>query len=296
MGRMSNNAVWGADVEQLHATATAFAAGAQQLTAAAARTSMALDSRFTWNGPDGERMRAHWRDEAVPAIARVAGSLREAGLQLVREAEQQLATSSVGASGFAVSPPGGAASGTASGAAASAGSTPTDWTARLEKARDILVALPSQAMLGRVLSELPLHGDDWLNAPDAIARAEHAGSRFEHLGLKGLGALSTASDAKGLWDAARDQDVGGAIEHGMPFVFKAMGPVADKTLGTAWGVGYEIGTVASDAMQGTRYGDIVQDMSDDAFREHGALGMLQVPGILGFAAYEYFTEDPPQTP
>lgn len=46
-------------------------------------------------------------------------------------------------------------------------------------------------------------------------------------------------------------------------------------------------------MQGTRYGDIVKDMATGAFEENGAAGMLQVPGILGFAAWEYFTEDPP---
>lgn len=290
---MSNNAVWGADVEQLHATAGAFATAAQQLTAVAARTSLALESRLTWNGPDGERMRSRWRDEAVPSVAVVAGRLRDAGLHLVREAEQQLAASTDGAS--ATAGPASVASGSPS-ARTSGADAPVDWSERLGKIRDILIALPGQAMLGRVLSELPRNGDDWLELPGAIARAEKAGGAFERIGMAGLGVLSTVTDADGLVTALEDGDVAGAIEHGIPLAFTAMGPEVDMTLGTAWSAGTIAGGAISDAMEGTRYGDIVRDMSEIAFEENGAWGMLQVPGILGMAGYEYLTEDRPPTP
>lgn len=294
---MSNNAVWGADVEELHATAGAFAAAAQQLITVAGRTTLALQSNLTWNGPDGERMRASWRDESLPAMATVAGQLREAGLHLVREAEQQLAVSTDGAagSGGTTGPAVPSGAGSAAGASGSA-AAPTDWAARLAGIRDVLVALPGQAMLGRVLSELPRGGDDWLEISGAIARAENGLTGFERVGMTGLDVYATVADAHGLVSAVEDGDVAGAIEHGVPLAFKAMGPEVDMTLGTAWSAGTMAGGAIYDSMQGTRYGDIVRDMSEGAFEENGAWGMLQVPGILGMSAYEYFTEDRPPTP
>ncbi|MGF2949403.1 hypothetical protein [Microbacterium alcoholitolerans] len=293
---MSNNALWGADVEQLHATAVTFAAAAQQLIIVAGRTTLALQSDLTWNGPDGERLRARWRDEALPAVATVAGQLREAGLHLVREADQQLAVSTdgvVGSAGPAGAPP---AAGAPHGASRSAAATaPADWATRLEGIRDVLVALPGQAMLGRVLSELPRGGDDWLELSGAISRAEKIGG-FASIGMAGLDVYSTVVDADGLVAAIEDGDVAGGIEHGVPLAFKAMGPQVDMTLGTAWSAGTMIGGAINDSMEGTRYGDIVRDMSEGAFDENGAWGMLQVPGILGMAAYEYLTEDRPPAP
>ncbi|MEJ1090031.1 hypothetical protein WDU99_17065 [Microbacterium sp. Mu-80] len=296
---MSNNAVWGANVEELHATAGAFAAAAQQLITVAGRTTLALQSDLTWNGPDGERMRARWRDESLPAMATVAGRLREAGLHLVREAEQQLAVSTdgVAGSGSAVA---GAAPSAAGGTAGASGSTasaaPVDWEERLGSIRDVLVALPGQAMLGRVLSELPRGGDDWLELSGAISRAEKGLSGFASVGMTGLDVYSTVADAHGLVSAVENGDVASGIEHGVPLAFKAMGPQVDMTLGTAWSAGTMIGGAINDSMEGTRYGDIVRDMSEGAFDENGAWGMLQVPGILGMAAYEYLTEDRPPTP
>lgn len=295
---MSNNAVWGADVEELHATAGAFAAAAQQLITVAGRTTLALQSDLTWNGPDGERMRARWREKLLPAVATVAGRLREAGLHLVREAEQQLAVSADGAggSGSAVADAAPSAAGGAAGASGStASAAPVDWEERLSSIRDVLVALPGQAMLGRVLSELPRHGDDWLELGDAISRAEKVGG-LASVGMAGLDVYSTVADAHGLVSAVEDGDVASGIEHGVPLAFKAMGPQVDMTLGTAWSAGTIVGGAINDSMEGTRYGDIVRDMSEGAFDENGAWGMLQVPGILGMAAYEYLTEDRPPTP
>lgn len=285
MSGMSTTAFSGADVDQLHAMASACAGAAQQLMIVARRTTLALCTQLTWNGSDADAMRASWQEEEIPAIAAVAGSLRDAGLHLVREAQEQLATSAVGASA------GGADAGAISPAAkgAAAGSSSPDLRERLEKLRDALIGLPSVAMLGRILSEVP----DLNGLPAAIARAEAAGSAFEKYGMKGLGLYSTIKSADGLVTAIENKDVAGVVENGVPLVFTAFGPVTDATLGTAWSAGSAIGTVTYDEMQGTRYGDIVQNMTDDAFTEHGAWGMLQVPGILGFAAYEYLTEDPP---
>ncbi|MDT0157727.1 hypothetical protein Q9R19_08835 [Microbacterium sp. ARD32] len=294
---MSNN-VWGADVEELHATASACAEGAHQLITVAGRTTIALETRLTWCGPDGERMRSHWRDQALPGIVTVAGQLRQAGLQLVREADQQLATSTDGVSATPATGGAPVANGTPVGSppASAPPASRADWEGRLNKVRDVLTALPGQAMLGRVLAELPRHGDDWLEIGGAIARAEKASPGFERIGLGALDVVGTVADAHGLVSAIEDRDVAGAIEHGVPLAFKAMGPEVDMTLGTAWSAGTMVGTQINDSMQGTRYGDIVRDMSEIAFQEHGAAGMLRVPGILGFAAYEYFTEDPPATP
>jgi len=283
----------GADVEALRDMATQCAAAAQQLAGIGARTTVILERSLTWHGADAARMRGTWHDEMIPAIDTVAGRLREAGLQLVREAEQQLTASTDGGM------PGPSAAASTAAAASdpspSAGgdtSKPDDagLKEQLTRLRDVLMQLPTQGMLGRVLAELPHHADLG-DVAGALTKVESQASRFEVLGTKTLGTIGTLMNANDLATAIENGDTAGVIEHGIPAMFTALGPEVDGTLGVAWAGGWAVGTEAYDAMQGTRYGDIVQSMTDDAFEQHGALGMLQVPGILGLSAWEYFTED-----
>lgn len=292
MTGMTTTSFSGADVDQLMATAAACTHGAETLVGVANRTTLALCVHLTWHGPDADAMRAQWREETLPAIVSVATRVREAGLHLVREAQQQLDTSAAGtgaAAGAATSAPVGAGA----GSAGTVGAEPRDLAAELADLRDALLEVPGQLMNLRILAELSAAGGTAGDLAAAVARAESMGSAFERLGLDVLGAYSTATGIHDTVAAARAGDVAGAIENGAPLVFTAMGPGYDATLGTAWTVGSAVGTVLYEGMQGTRYGDIVQSMTEGAFESNGAWGMVQVPGLLGFAAYEYLTEDAP---
>ena len=239
-------------------------------------------------------------------MLQVAGALREAGLHLAREAEEQLAASTDGGalSRPSAAPSGGAAPG-AGGAAG--GAVPVDWAGRVRAVRDVLMQLPTVGMLARMAKEFPadlLRGA--LDNPRAVDAALDAtvagGSTFERAGLAGLGVAGTVIDASQLVTAVRDGDLSGGLDSAVSLGIEAavqrgaLGSFGGLAVGAAWGVGSAIGDAAYAGMQGTRYGDIVEEMAAGAFEENGAAGIAQVPGILGFAAWEYFTEDPPAAP
>ncbi|MBT2548315.1 hypothetical protein [Arthrobacter sp. ISL-65] len=80
--------VWGADVEQLRNLSRQLNAGSTEIQ----RQKNVLSNLLTnteWMGPDAVQFRGKWESEHVPALARVAQALEEAGQQATRNAQQQ---------------------------------------------------------------------------------------------------------------------------------------------------------------------------------------------------------------
>lgn len=299
---------FGSDVAALHAMASRCAQSAEQIIDLYLRTTATLCTRLGWFGPDADAMRTRWQEEVGAGMLTVAGALREAGLRLSREAEQQLAASTDGGAspGSAASPSGrgGRGGGPAGGAAGPSAPTSTSWAERVRAVRDGLMQLPTVGMLARMAKEfpadlLPSAANDPRSVDATYAATLARASDFERRGLRALGAVGTVLDADRLVTAVEEGDLTAGVQSGTALGITALeglgviGAGAAASVGVSWGVGSAIGGVAYEEMQGTRYGDIVKDMATGAFEENGAAGMLQVPGILGFAAWEYFTEDPP---
>lgn len=296
----------GSDVDALHGMATRCAAAAQQIIDLYLRTTATLHTRLAWFGPDAMAMRTRWDEQVATGMLQVAGALREAGLQLAKEAEQQLAASTDGGTlSRPVSAPG---SGGAASGGASADAEAVDWAGRVRAVRDVLMQLPGVGMLARMAKEFPADlfpsaANDMRTANGAYAATMAKASGLERVGLEGLGVAGTVMDAHGLVTAVQDGDLTDGVQSGVSLgitgatAWGALGAATGAAVGVSWGVGSAIGDAAYEGMQGTRYGDIVEEMARGAFEENGAAGMAQIPGILGFAAWEYFTEDrPEQTP
>lgn len=296
----------GSDVDALHGMATRCAAAAQQIIDLYLRTTATLHTRLAWFGPDAMAMRTRWDEQVATGMLQVAGALREAGLQLAKEAEQQLAASTDGGTlSRPVSAPG---SGGAASGGASADAEAVDWAGRVRAVRDVLMQLPGVGMLARMAKEFPADlfpsaANDMRTANGAYAATMAKASGLERVGLEGLGVAGTVMDAHGLVTAVQDGDLTDGVQSGVSLgitgatAWGALGAATGAAAGVSWGVGSAIGDAAYEGMQGTRYGDIVEEMARGAFEENGAAGMAQIPGILGFAAWEYFTEDrPEQTP
>lgn len=292
----------GSDVDALHGMATRCADAAQQIIDLYLRTTATLHTRLAWFGPDAIAMRTRWDEQAGTGMLQVAGALREAGLLLAKEAEEQLAAST---DGGALSRPqaapsgGGAASG-----GAPAGAEAVDWTGRVRAVRDALMQLPGAGMLARMAKEFPADlfpsaANDLRTVDAAHAATVAKASGLERVGLNGLGVVGTVLDADQLVTAVEEGDLTDGVQSGVSLGITAavergvLGAGRGAAAGVAWGVGSAIGDAAYEGMQGTRYGDIVEEMARGAFEENGAAGMAQIPGILGFAAWEYFTEDRP---
>lgn len=299
----------GSDVDALHGMATRCAEGAQQIIGLYLRTTAALHTRLAWFGPDAMAMRTRWDEQVATAMLQVAGALREAGLQLAREAEEQLSASTDGGalSRPPASPSGGGASGadgSAGGSAGAGGAAPVDRAERVRAVRDVLMQLPTVGMLARMAKEFPADlfpsaANDLRTVDAAYAATLAKASGFARAGLDGLGVAGAVLDADQLVTAVREGDLTDGVQSAVSLGITAavergvLGAGRGGAVGVAWGVGSAIGDAAYEGMQGTRYGDIVEEMAAGAFEENGAAGILQVPGILGFAAWEYFTEDPP---
>src|SRR5699024_8623169 len=91
-----NTSFHGSDVDALHAMAARCAESAEQIIGLYLRTTAALHTRLAWFGPDAVAMRSRWDEQVATGMLHVAGVLREAGLHLAREAEEQLAASTDG--------------------------------------------------------------------------------------------------------------------------------------------------------------------------------------------------------
>lgn len=290
----------GSDVDALQAMASRCVAGAQQIIDLYLRSTASLCTRLGWFGPDAEKMRTRWVDEVGTGMLAVAAQLREAGLQLAREATEQLAASTDGGAspGSATSPAGGGAPAGANGAGRA------DLADRVRAVRDALLQLPTIGMLARMAREfpadlLPSAANDLRTVDAAYAATLAKASGFERWGLRALGTVGTVLDANSLVTAVEEGDLTTGVQSGTSLGITALeglgviGAGTAAAVGVSWGVGSVIGDAAYEGMQGTRYGDIVEEMAAGAFEENGAAGILQVPGILGFAAWEYVTEDPP---
>ena len=303
----------GSDVDALHGMATRCADAAQQIIDLYLRTTATLHTRLAWFGPDAMALRTQWDEQVATGMLHVAGALREAGLQLAKQAEEQLAASTDGGTlSRPISAPGSGGAASGSGGAASggapAGAEAGDWAGRVRAVRDVLMQLPGAGMLARMAKEFPADlfpsaANDMRTANGAYAATLAKASGLERVGLEGLGVAGTVMDAHGLVTAVQDGDLTDGVQSGVSLgitgatAWGALGAATGAAAGVSWGVGSAIGDAAYEGMQGTRYGDIVEEMARGAFEENGAAGMAQVPGILGFAAWEYFTEDrPEQTP
>ena len=295
----------GSDVDALHGMATRCADAAQQIIDLYLRTTAALHTRLAWFGPDAMAMRSQWDERVATGMLQVAGALREAGLQLAKEAEEQLAASTDGGT---LSRPSTSPSGAgASGAAGSAGTegAPADWARRVVAVRDILMKLPTVGMLVRMAKQFPSDlfpsaANDLRTADAAYASTLTKASGLERVGLDGLGVAGTVLDAQQFVTAVEEGDLTDGVQSGVSLGITAavergvLGAARGGVAGVAWGVGSAIGDAAYEGMQGTRYGDIYEEMVRGALDDYGNAGAAQIPGLIGFAAWEYFTEDRPE--
>ncbi|CAM3786071.1 hypothetical protein OCAE111667_26070 [Occultella aeris] len=291
----------GGDVDALIATAKAYAAGAEQLRTIGVRITVGLCHTMIWNGPDALAARTAWEQEGAPALMRVSRALIDAGLELVEQAEDQLRASGADAAGSRHAGVGArAAGGTAAGAAAGGaeGQAPSrfgDLRTNLERLRSFAMSLPELALQARTLR---VFGDMAHNLATAeIARdfIDAGVTNAERVGLAGLSGLGTFLDAHGLVTGIEEGDATAIVQNGTSLGITAAAPwigsAVSGGVGAAWGIGSVAGGLIYDGIQGTRYNEILTDMTDEAFKENGVLGIAQVPGLLAFAAWEALTED-----
>lgn len=96
----------GADVGQLRELASQMRLSSRRLTATVSELTAGLMST-PWQGPDADDFRSQWQSHHRQALARVAEQLSARGDELIRQADQQEQTSSVGGAPHAPSRPSG---------------------------------------------------------------------------------------------------------------------------------------------------------------------------------------------
>ncbi|TDE91478.1 hypothetical protein EXU48_15070 [Occultella glacieicola] len=295
----------GGDVDALIATARAYAAGAEQIRTICVRITVGLCHTMIWNGPDALAARTAWEHEWSPALMRASGALVDAGLELVGQAEDQLRASGADTAGSG-SGAGVAGATTAAGVSGAAG--PGDGDAgtavpgrfgdlrtNLERLRSFAMSLPELALQARALRTFGAVANNLATADVAREFVEAGLTGAERVGLDGLSVVGTVLDADGFVTGIEERDVTAIVQNGTSLGITAAAPwigsAVSGGVGVAWGVGSLAGDMIYDGIQGTRYNEILTEMTDGAFRDNGALGIAQVPGLLAFAAWEALTED-----
>ncbi|MBN8883757.1 MAG: hypothetical protein J0H73_15770 [Salana multivorans] len=285
----------GADVEALRLLADEMLTHSEVCLRVALRTTAAL-ADLSWRGPDADRARAAWASTHEPHLRETSRLVAGAARHVIDQAREQEDASSVGTGG--PPPAGPAPTGSSSTGPAPAGSAPaggatgpgTGWRGMLDRAMALAGTTATSHDLARTIGILVEEGIDLGAGGFASAEAalDAASPALRQVGRL-ASALGVAADAHGLLRGIEQGDYSQIVGSGGGLAIAgagALGMGASGPVGVAWGLGHEAGTAIYDGMQGTTYGDIVRDMSDEAFRENGAWGMAQVPGILGFAAWE----------
>lgn len=246
----------GADVEALRASARELADAAQALLSANVRLTYRVHD-VRWNGPDAARFRAAWESEYSPQLSQVSAALHRAATEVLEQAaDQERASSATGATSSATD----------------------DLQARLNTQRDVLVLLADAA---RVTRALVAHPEAWRSFEvfnRAWNLAEDFASPLEKAGGAVLGVLGTVVGAHELVKAAGAGDVAGVVENGVPLAVTGLvsrGIVATGTgaaVTGAWVGGTMIGHGINAAMEGTTYGERVQENFDTVFAATGPFG------------------------
>ncbi len=280
----------GADPDALDRLADELAHTAERIALIGRHHATALDD-VRWSGPDADRARAHWAYLSVTVVRPASDALAHAALHAGAQADEQrrVSESPAPAASSAAAP-----SSTATGPAGSAASTAdgvVDRAVSLDRVAAILQETPELATMATAARawENGLDQATYGLASDVLGDA----SRITRHGGALLSGIGVATDVHDVVRAASDGDAAGVVVPGVGLGIAGAGLAGASSagpVGAAWGIGTAVGGAAHDAMQGTRYGDIVESMTDEAFRENGAWGITQVPGILGLAAYERIRE------
>lgn len=261
----------GADVEGLRTTARQLADGAQELLAVSVRITGRLVG-LEWNGPDASRARVEWESEHVQTLLRASAALNTAAWALADEADAQESAST-----------------DAAGAAAPGGQRPAaadDLRTRLQFQRDILMQLPDVAKLGQALAvsrdlgaNLLKFDELWKSLPaNSSVFGQVAGGLLQGAGL-GL-------NVHGVYTGIQEDDAHKVFSNAVPIIAAggvAMGAITASTAAAITvpaALGGMAGTQINDAMQGTRYGDRVQQRFDAVFDVMGPAGMIMTPAVL----------------
>ncbi|WP_413452606.1 hypothetical protein AA0Y32_09900 [Georgenia phoenicis] len=246
----------GADVEALRASSRELADTAQALLVTNVRVT-GLIYNVEWNGPDAARFRSAWESEYSPRLSEVSAALNRAAADVLEQAADQERASS------------------ASGAMSSA---TDDLRARLRFQSDVLGLLPDAAKLGEVL-RVSREAAASLARLDEVWELQELGrTTFAQGAGRLLGGLGVALSAADLYEGVQDGDHAKVFQSGVPLGVAGLGAAGFIGGGTAaaitvpFGVGTLIGTGVNEAMEGTTYGERVQENFDAVFRATGAAG------------------------
>lgn len=269
----------GADVEALRASARHLADAAHELLSANIRlTHRVYDVR--WNGPDAAGFRAAWESEYSPQLSQVSAALNRAAAEVLEQAaDQERASSATGATSSATE----------------------DLGARLKFQYDVLSLLPDASNLGEVLRVSREAATNLGRLDEVWALQEAARSPFIRGAGEVLGGLGLALDAYGLYEGVRTGDHAAVFQSGVPIGVAGLGAAGLIGSGTAagitvpFGVGTLIGTGINDAMEGTTYGERVQENFDVVFRASGpagpVIGTILTPVVLLKSGLDMLTGD-----
>lgn len=254
----------GADVEELRASARMMADTAHELLTVNVRLSHRVHD-FGWNGPDAARFRLAWETEHAPRLSAASTALnRAAAAVLEQAADQERASSATGGTSSATD----------------------DLRARLELQRDVLSLLPDAAKLGEVLRASREAATSFVRLDEIWKAQDLAGSGFAQGAGQVLGGLGLLLNVHGVVEGVRSGDYAQTFQSGVPLGVAGLGAVGAIGGGTAaavtvpFGIGTVIGNEINDAMEGTAYGDRVQENFDAVFDTFGAAGMVFTPFVL----------------
>jgi hypothetical protein len=239
-----------------------------------------------WHGPDAERARAHWAEVEAVVLRPTARAVLGAAESVLQQADRQLAASApdagVTAPDAAAPPsvahaaPGGPGPGTGDGL-----------RERLATLRAVATQAPEVATMATARAA-------WTNGLDVgtyptAARVLDEGSAITRVGGRVLTGAGAVGDGVDVVQGVRDGDAARVASGAGGLAIAAAGAAGARLAGpagVAWTAGGLLGDAANRGMEGSRYGEIVRDMSEGAFAENGAWGIAQVPGILGLAGWE----------
>ncbi|HLS49024.1 MAG TPA: hypothetical protein VK024_03455 [Actinomycetaceae bacterium] len=254
---MTTAGIHGADVAALRQSALTLADGAHHISVISIVITMRLQT-LPWRGPDAARFSASWHEEHVPRLQQVSTALREAAQHLAQHAEEQER---------------------ASGGATGGG----ELLGKVTTALGTLASLPDLAQFARMVREAGnVDVTDLARAWEQAAPVTEAGARLS----KVAGSVGTAVNLVDLHRAIKDGDYHGMFTNGSSLAvtagvgLKVISAGAGAAVGVSAGVGALAGTAINNAMEGTAYGDRVQDNFEAVFDRFGAAGMLLTPGVL----------------
>src|SRR5690625_1157818 len=238
-GATTTAGVQGADVEALRQSALPLADGAHHISVISIVITMRLKT-LPWSGPDAARFTSSWYEEHVPRLQQVSEALREAAQHLARQADEQERASGAAGSG--------------------------ELLGKVTGALGTLASLPDLAQFARMVRESGnVDVTDLARAWERAAPVTEAGAKLS----KVAGHVGTAVNLVDLHRAINKGDYHGMFTNGSSLAvtagvgLKIISAGAGATIGISAGVGALAGTAINNAMEGTPYGDRVQNNFED---------------------------------